>query len=133
VLAVALWVLITVAPAFLPHEPGSMLKLIDAVSGGIAVNTLLAIVVLAGIALALRWNDLGFNRPRPWRSLWLLWVPGLYLLLFYVTDAVIGFPPLPTLGILFVNTLLVGISEELAFRGVLLRGLRTRLGMCHRC
>lgn len=129
VVAVIAWGLITVGPALLPHEPGSLVDLISHLTGGIVINSLLAIVALAVFALALRWTDLGFVRPRPWRSLWLLWLPGLYLLLFYGLDVVVGVPPLPTLGLLFVNTLLVGVSEELAFRGVLFRGLRSRLPM----
>jgi membrane protease YdiL (CAAX protease family) len=128
-LAVAVWALITVGPGFLPREAPSIVRAILGVSSGVMVGVLLAIVVLAAFVILFRWNDLGFNRPRPWRSLWLMWLPGLYLVLFYGAGIAIGLPPLEAMALLFVNTLLVGVSEELAFRGVLLRGLMSRLGM----
>ena len=39
-----------------------------------------------------------------------------------------GLPASSTLGLLVLNTALVGLSEELAFRGILLAGLRERYG-----
>jgi uncharacterized protein len=128
-LAVAMWALITVGPGFLPREAPSIVRAILGVSSGVMFGVLLAIAVLAVFAIVLRWNDLGFNRPRPWRSLWLLWLPGLYLVLFYGAGIAVGLPPVPAMALLFINTILVGVSEELAFRGVLLRGLMSRLGM----
>lgn len=125
-LAVVAWGFVTAFPLLLPHP---LVPINEAVADGIAFNVLFAAVVLLGIAGGLKWTDLGFNAPRSWKSLWLLWLPGLYLVLFYGIDIMVGFPPMPTVAILFVNTLLVGISEELAFRGVMYRGLRTRLGM----
>jgi len=138
-LAVLIWILVQAGPGLLrivaegvpaaANLVEGATSFADAVSSGIAYNILFAIIALLVIAVVLRWTDLGFVPPRPWKSLWLLWFPGLYLLLFYAADIAVGFPPMPVLGVLFVNTLLVGISEELAFRGVLFQGLRSRLGI----
>jgi membrane protease YdiL (CAAX protease family) len=44
-------------------------------------------------------------------------------------SAVLGLPPASTLLFVIMNTMLVGLSEEWMFRGVLFQGLRSRLAM----
>ena len=54
-------------------------------------------------------------------------LPAVYLVLFLALTLVVGWPSPSTILFLAINTLIVGFSEELAFRGVLFRGLHTRI------
>ncbi len=78
---------------------------------------------LALMALWLRWPDLGFGAHRP-GTLRLLWLPGLYVLVFLAVGLSTGVPPATVLLILAVNALLGSFSEEVMFRGFLYSGLR---------
>ena len=100
----------------------------DAVTRAVLPQPAMAAVALGLAALLLRWKGLGFRRPRPgtWR---LLWLPGLYLLLTATLIAVTGPPPPGLVAIILANMLLVGLSEELMFRGFLYSGLRDRLSL----
>jgi len=78
-----------------------------------------------GVLLWLGWLRLaGFNGPSQWRSLYLLWLPGLlalfYLSSFLLTMHVSG-ARVVVLAALFA--LLNGLSEEARFRGVILQAL----------
>lgn len=97
-------------------------------SVGAAVQPSLALALLFLIATLplLRWRGIGFNPPRA-GTLKRVWFPALYVVGFVGLLGVTGFPPLRTTMILFANTMLVGVSEELAARGILYRGLRDRL------
>ncbi|WP_374409956.1 lysostaphin resistance A-like protein [Hydrogenophaga sp.] len=64
------------------------------------------------------WQLLGFQAPRPTRALWLLWLPGLYVMAMFGLSLAQGLPAAPVLLLVLANTLMVGFSEELAFRGV---------------
>lgn len=120
------WTLVTVFGMRWASD-GSKKPLIETVSHGVSWNLVMAIAVLAAVTVAMRWRDLGFEPPRSARSLAILWFPGLYLLAFAVLPAVFGMPPVGTLLFIAVNTALVGLSEEWMFRGVLFKGLRSRL------
>lgn len=89
----------------------------------------LAIAVLIAAILFFRWFDVGLNPPIPRRSLRLVWFPALYVALFAVGALLVGLPPAATVLIILVNTLIVGVSEELACRGVLYQGFRSALGV----
>ncbi len=62
-------------------------------------------------------------------SLRLLWFPALYVVGFAVAAVAIGLPPAATTLTILANTAMVGVSEELACRGVLYRGLRVRFSL----
>ena len=74
------------------------------------------------------WRDLKFVAPRPWSSLKLLWFPSLYLVAFATLGVLLGLPPASVLVFLLINTVLVGVSEEWMFRGVLFRSVETWFG-----
>lgn len=123
--AVLCWVALTLGWGFWqPHDDH---ELVDTVRAGLSWNILIAGLFLLAVTLACGWKDIGFARPRPARALWLLWFPSLYVVLFLSVVTYMGWPQPQVLGFLAINTLLVGFSEELAFRGVLLRALLTRL------
>lgn len=124
----AAWALVTVF-GMRWLNGGASLPLIETITHGIAWNLVVAIAVLAIATAALRWHDLKFVAPKPVRSLRVAWFPGLYLLLFALLPAALGLPPAGTLLFVFANTLLVGVSEEWMFRGVLFQALRSRFAM----
>jgi membrane protease YdiL (CAAX protease family) len=57
------------------------------------------------------------------------WLPICYLLLLFGAAFGVGQPPVGALVLLLANCLLIGVSEEVMFRGLLYRGLRGRLGI----
>jgi membrane protease YdiL (CAAX protease family) len=108
---------------------GTKKPLIETITHGVSLNLVMAVALLAIVTVAMRWRDLKFVAPTPLRSLWVLWFPALYLVLFALLPAVFGLPPASTLLFVIVNTMLVGLSEEWLFRGVLFQGLRSRLAL----
>ncbi len=111
------WIVITLAGARL--IVGNNATLDELVTGGIGWHFLGAVVLLLAARILFRWNDLGFNRPHS--LLRVMWFPSLYLVFFAGVIALFGLPPLSAVFFVGVNTLLVGISEEVMFRGVLFR------------
>jgi membrane protease YdiL (CAAX protease family) len=120
------WILIT---AFLPRlwEPVHLNEALDtAVSKQISPGIAAAIVYLFMVIALFRWDDIGLNRPRSLSSLGLLWFPAIYICLFVALIVFRGTPPAGTILIIFLNTMMVGLSEEVACRGILYQGLRSR-------
>ena len=122
--ALIVWLLITVWGVWNPHDPAT---LTDGVASGPAWSIIGAGAFLLALVLVMGWKDMGFNAPRPWSSLRLFWFPLLYIGLFFAGSLFIGLPPQNVILFLAINTLAVGFSEELMFRGVLFRALQTRL------
>jgi len=63
-------------------------------------------------------RELGLKTPQHWR---IAWLPALFVLAFLVAAFVSGLPPVRLVGFVLINTLCVGISEELMFRGIIFR------------
>lgn len=87
------------------------------------------IFLLIVVAVFKWWKVTGLKWVDDNRSLLLLWLPALGIIIMLA----IGLPTFSAGGkVLFfvlVNTLLVGISEELMFRGILLYGAKTRYSL----
>lgn len=115
------WTLVTVFSMRWASD-GSKKPLIETVTHGISWNLVMAVGLLALVTLAMRWRDLKFVAPRPTSSLRVLWFPAIYLVIFALLPALLGLPPARTLLFIALNTLLVGLSEEWMFRGVLFQG-----------
>lgn len=122
----AVWIAITVLGAGVGH-PGHR-SLEDLASTGIAWQVVAAALVLVGVIAWQRWRDLGFRAPDP-GTLHLLWFPAALLLLLLVCALMFGLPPAGVMLIVLTNSLLVGVSEEVMFRGILYRALRDRLAI----
>lgn len=120
------WSLVTIYGGRLIFGQG--VSLLDLVRHGISYNILLAATVVVGACLAFGWRDVGVAAPRP-GTLRVLWFPLIYLGLLFGVALALGFPAQRVMLFLAINTLLVGLSEELMFRGILFRAFLTRLSL----
>jgi membrane protease YdiL (CAAX protease family) len=124
----ALWLFTTVGIGMLLRQdrPSSIADLITLLSEGVAWNLLLSLAVLAVATRVFGWRDLGFRLPPLWLALRLLWFPALMLLPIFALALAIGLPPPHAIGFLALNTILVALSEEWMFRGILFRAMSAR-------
>lgn len=125
----AIWTGITVCVGRLWHVSTGPTALNDTVTNSVQPSYIAAIAFLLLCIAAFRWTDIGLCRPRSVSSLRLLWFPCLYVAAFIFGVTALGWPPATTVAVIAANTFLVGISEELACRGVLYQGLLGRLGL----
>lgn len=58
-----------------------------------------------------------------------MWFPCIYLVLMVGAIILFGIPPLGALVLVFLNTMMVGFSEEVMFRGVLFRASLERMAI----
>ena len=120
ILLLALWVGVTfLGGLIMPLEAANQAVL---VSTQIAPGLVTASIFLLVVLYFLKWDKLGFNAPRPPRSLLLTWLPMLYIVFLLGGAIVAGLPPVTTIAIVLVNCILVGFSEEVMFRSILFRG-----------
>lgn len=121
------WIVVTIEGAALLHpQARSLLTVVNSRPGW---HFLAAIVLLLGVTMACRWRDLGLAMPARPRTWLLLSFPALVILLLLSLAVLTGLPPGPVIGWLLLNTLLIGISEELMFRGVLFAALRQAMSI----
>lgn len=124
-----IWVAIVLGGQLL-QSAGSTISLADIVSSQISLALVAApLFLLAVVAWLGWWQQVGFRSTAHLSSLRLLWLPALFLAVIFLLVAAKGLPSAQTLGFIAVNTLLVGFSEELMFRGVLLHGARSRFSV----
>lgn len=96
--------------------------LAELVSNGIAPGLVLAPIFLIAAMAWLRWDGLGLSAPVSGRSLVVLWLPLLYIFGILFATTANGWPSSRIISFVAINCILVGISEELMFRGILFRG-----------
>lgn len=121
---VALWLGITIVGGNL--QSGGKSELDDLVKSGPLWGVWMALTFLVILTMAFRWKGLGLARPDWKEAIRLMWLPGLFIV-GMLGGAFTG--TLPTRAVLFwifVNSMIVGISEEWAYRGILLKPLRER-------
>lgn len=125
---VLIWVGITVFwGVWIPHTGDVHHSIAVGVTNGISPNLLYASLFLAICVIVFRWWDVAFKWPERPKEIRLLWFPLLYILAFFSFTLITGLPSPQVIGYLAINTILVGFSEEMAFRGVLFRGLLSRI------
>lgn len=122
----AAWLVVTVLGTTLA-SPGRK-SLVDLVGSGPGWGFLAAGLLVLAAARLFGWKDLGLVRPLAGSGRLLLF-PILYIVLFAILAARLGLPAPAVLGWLAVNTLLVAVSEELMFRGLLFRALLGRMAV----
>lgn len=120
--AFVLWTAITIIGGNL--TTGGEMSLVEAVQRGIGWTWVVASAFILAVVLWQGWRDVGLNHlgdARGWR---LSWLPMIYIVAGLGIATVIGLPPTTILLLIAVNTLLVGFSEELMFRGAILQAFR---------
>lgn len=126
IIAVAIWVAITMGVGLLQVGGGTPLDKFASeqiVWGPPAAGFFMLIVMWA-----MGWKDLGFNVVRPLNSWRLIWLPMIFVIGFIAVTLLLERPvPLAIILTVAFNTMMVGFSEELAFRGVLWGAARRTL------
>lgn len=120
--AFVIWTAITVIGGNL--TTGGEASLLDAVTSGLGWTWLIAAGFILAVVLWLGWRDVRLDRwtdAAGWR---LVWLPMVYIAGGLVVAAFLGLPPAMVLLLVLLNTFLVGFSEEVMFRGVLLQAFR---------
>jgi membrane protease YdiL (CAAX protease family) len=115
------WLLITVVGGRIHTGEAPLLQ---SVTSGLGWPFLAASLFLLALIAWQQWRDVGLNRLPTGRSLLLAWLPMIYIVGGVGLSVVFGLPPAGMLAWILLNTFLVGLSEELMFRGVLLQALR---------
>lgn len=118
------WMLVTVIGGQLSARGATSLDAL--VTGGIVWGVVAAAAFLIVAIRLTGWTDLGFRRPVV-RWLPLFWLPTLYLPGFLALALAKGLPEPRVIGLIAVNCLVVGFSEEVMCRGLIFTALRTRL------
>lgn len=115
-----LWVIITLAGAkwLLGGEKAALDEL---VKNGIGWQFVGAVALLFAAIAAFKWRDMRFGAPHS--LLKVMWFPTLVLLAISFLALVSGMPEGKVMFFVTFNTFLVGVSEEVMFRGVLFRAL----------
>lgn len=124
--AFLIWMLITFGGGWL--ATGGQGSLNDLVTKQIGFQFVLAPLFLLAVVFSFRWQrPVGIKPAEPARSWLLVWLPVLFIVGFLGLAAVVSFPPTTLVLFVLVNTLLVGVSEELMFRGLIFYGALSRL------
>lgn len=116
---VVLWAAITIGIGNI--QTSGNVSLGEMVSSQLLWATPSAAAFLLIIVWLTRWNDLGLGKPKTDGLLKFIWLPLLYIAVFIVyafTKDNSSLTP-AVVGIVFINTMIVGFSEELAYRGIL--------------
>jgi uncharacterized protein len=120
--AFVIWTAITVIGGNI--TTGGNMTLLDAVTSGLGWTWLAAAGFILAIVLWQGWRDVALDRwadAAGWR---LAWLPMAYVVGGLAVATFLGLPPATVLLLILLNTLLVGFSEEVMFRGVLLQAFR---------
>lgn len=100
-----------------------------AARGGSIGNVLAPVFLLIAVAV-LGWRrQVGLKRVESARSLLILWFPLLIVIAVFVTSALYLKSFTEAIALTVIHTLMVGFSEELMFRGVILYGALTRFSV----
>ena len=109
--------------------PGGI-NLIDLVRHGINPSIAAAGLFLLVVVLLFRWvREVGLAQGPQRGTLRVIWPWLMFLALFAASALNAGLPPASVTLFILANTMLVGWSEEVMFRGVWLRGLHRSFGI----
>lgn len=124
----AVWLVVVVGIGLL-QVGGQPTQLDELIKNQIAFGVLVAVIFLPVTITYLKWwAQVGWKGPDNLRDLRLLLPPALSLLILLLIILFTGLPPARELVIVVINTLMVGISEELMFRGILFHGASFSFG-----
>jgi membrane protease YdiL (CAAX protease family) len=115
-----IWLVITLGGEIL--QAGGTTDLGDVATSSIIYSVIAAVVfLLIVVAYKKWWSEVGLKGPDKPRTLRLLWLPVLLILILAIAGFTSGVAS-DVILIVLINTMFVGISEELMMRGVLLHG-----------
>lgn len=120
--AFACWLAITILVG--NFTTGGDTSLLDGVQSHFGWTWLSAGGFILAVVLWQGWRDVGLDRWPDWQGWRLTWFPLLYIGAGLIAAILFGLPPASVLLIILVNTLMVGFSEELMLRGVMLQAFR---------
>lgn len=121
------WLLVTLLGEQL--GAGAHHALSETVSRGLGWPFAVAVAFVLAVVTWQRWRDIGLRDLPSARSLPLAWLPMVYIVGGLTLSIRLGLPPATVVIWVLVNTFLVGLSEELMFRGVLLQALRQTMSI----
>lgn len=116
------WLLITLLGEQVGADAHQVLS--ETVSRGLGWPFVSAAGFVVAVVVWQRWRDIGLQQLPTAGSLPLVWLPALYIAGGVGLAVHLGLPPTKVVLWVLLNTFLVGLSEELMFRGVLLQALR---------
>ncbi|MBN2629896.1 MAG: CPBP family intramembrane metalloprotease [Rhodobacteraceae bacterium] len=106
------------------------IDLLDLVKHGLSPSLAAASLFLLVVVVALRWGrEVGLAQGPQRGTPKVIWPWLLFLALFALSALNAGLPPASVTLFIFANTMLVGWSEEVMFRGIWLRGLFNSFGI----
>lgn len=124
-----IWLIIVVGGGLLQVR-GKPTQLDELVKNQLVFGVLGAVIFLSVVLTYLNWwNRVGWKGPNNLQNLRLLWLPTIFLLFLLVIVLFTDLPPTRVLLLVVLNTLIVGINEELMFRGVLFHGASSAFGI----
>lgn len=126
-LAFVIWTAITILGGM--ALAGGQSSLLDGVTGGIGWAWVGASAFILGVVVWQGWSDVGLTRGTGWHGWRLGWLPMIYILGGLGLATALGLPPASVLAFILINTLFVGFSEELMFRGAILQAFRHRVSI----
>ena len=117
-LVLVVWMIIVFGGELLQAGQGSLDAL---VTEQLVIALIVAPLFLFGVIAYFKWDkrELGLKAAQNWH---LLWLPALFILAFLGGAIAFGLPPTQMVIFALINSLLVGVSEELMFRGIIFRG-----------
>jgi len=118
----ALWIVVTLYGGkwMLGGKEGALDEL---VKNGVGWHFVAACALLLAALYMFKWRDMKFGAPHS--LVRVMWFPVLMLLAISMLALVTGLPRPDAMVFILLNTMLVGFSEEVMFRGVLFRALLT--------
>jgi membrane protease YdiL (CAAX protease family) len=106
------------------------IDLLDLVKHGLSSSLATASLFLLVVVVLLRWwREVGLAKGPQRGTLRVIWPWLLFLALFAASGLNAGLPPASVTLFILANTMMVGWSEEVMFRGVWLRGLHRSFGI----
>lgn len=121
------WLLITLVGE--QFGSGTHQALAETVARGPGWPFVAAVAFVLAVVAWQRWRDIGLHQLPTARSLLLTWLPMVYIVGAFVLSIRLGLPPATVVMWVLLNTFLVGLSEELMFRGVLFQALRSSVSI----
>ncbi len=123
-----LWLIITLGGGNMVGDGET--TLLDGVKSGVSWPILLAAAFALLVVFWRGWGrEVGLKAPESGRSVLLAWLPMIYIVAGFGVATFLGLPPATIMLWIALNTFLVGLSEELIFRGILLQGFRNTLSI----